>query len=56
MRKIVKSEDFEKVDRELWYKLYDMIKNEENDRICWICKRVNENIIFPDQNEENCKI
>ena len=56
MRKIVKSEDFERVGRELWYKLYDMNKNEENDQICWFCKRVNDKWYSLTKSEENCEI
>ena len=42
MRKIVKSEDFKRVDEELWYKLHESLKNEESEQICWFCERAED--------------
>ena len=46
MRKILKSEYFERVNEELRYKLRGIMKNEETEQICWFCERVDEELWY----------
>ena len=59
MRNIVKSEDFERFDWELWYKLYDMIKNGKMGKMikyAGFVKGWMTNDIHWPKNEENFEI